>query len=293
MRHLLGLIDPAIIVFAPYFLAVLVAGLVGGLSSGLVALLLGALSAWWSFLPPTHAFFPIARDQAISLLIYCTAGAIFVAAAESHRRLLRHYYEREQFNGLIISELHHRLRNKLATVQAVLRRDLPHDDNLFGLIAGRLAAIARTDELILRSDDEGAEIGDIVKSELGPYGPSRIAVMGNPIVLPPTLALSLTLVLHELATNAAKYGALSTSQARLDVNWTINNSHVQLMWMESGGPAVRYPAHKGFGSELFQRALLPFHGRLEPEFMPDGFRCNIVFAVPRDRRTAFAFKARR
>jgi two-component sensor histidine kinase len=109
-------------------------------------------------------------------------------------------------------------------------------------------------------------------------------------VLPPTLALSLTLILHELLTNAAKYGALSRALSRIDVNWTVEDAQVQLMWTESGGPAVHSPNHKGFGSELFQRALVPFHGKVEPEFAPDGLKCKIVFALPRDRRATYGFK---
>jgi len=292
-RHLLGLIDPAIIVFAPYFPAVLAATLIGGLSSGLVALVLGGLSAWWSFLPPSHAFFPIARDEAISLLVYCATGTIIVIAAESHRRLSSYYYERENFNQLIIGELQHRLRNKLATVQAVLGRDLRNNNDLWNEIAGRLAAIGRTDELILKSENTNVEIVEIINNELRPYGnTSQIRVTGGSLVLPPMLALSLTLIVHELSTNAAKYGALSSPLARVDVNWTVDDDQVQVMWTESGGPSVHSPNHKGFGSELFARALVPFHGKVEPEFAPGGLKCKIVFVFPRDRRAGLGFKRR-
>lgn len=284
-RHLLGLIDPAVVVFAPYFPAVLAATLVGGLSSGLFALALSALSAWWSFLPPTHALLPIAPNEAASLLIYCAAAGIVIVAAESHRRLLRHYYEKENFNRLLIRELQHRLRNKLATVQAMLRCGLRDDIDLWSVVAARLEAIARTDELLLRSSDKSVDFAEIVDNELKPYGMgSRVRLAGGPLVLPPMLALSLTLVVHELATNAVKYGALSTPFARIDVDWKVHDSEVQVKWNESGGPAVHRPTHKGFGSELLQRALLPFHGSVEPEFAPDGMRCRIAFVLPHDRR---------
>jgi two-component sensor histidine kinase len=293
-RHLLGFIDPAITVFAPYFAAVLAATLIGGLPSGLVALVLGGLSAWWSFLPPTHTLFPIAPDEAGSLLIYCATGAIIIITAESHRRLLRRYYERENFNQLIISELQHRLRNKLTMVQAILGRDLRNNKDLWNEITGRLAAIGRTDELIFKSGGKGVEITEIVNNELRPYGiPSQIRLTGESLVLPPTLALSLTLILHELSTNAAKYGALSRALSRIDVNWTVEDAQVKLMWTESGGPAVHSPNHKGFGSELFQRALVPFHGKVEQEFASDGLKCKIVFALPRDRRATYGFRRRR
>lgn len=284
-RHLLGLIDPAIIVFAPYFPAALVATLIAGLSSGVITLLLGAVSAWWSFIPPSHAFFPLTQDHAISLVIYCAAGALIIIAAESHRRLLRRHYEREHFDQLIIGELQHRLRNKSATVQAVLRQQLHNDDELWRAVAGRLAAIARTDELMLRSGGKGIAIADIVRSELEPYGlAARIRLAGDAVIVPSTVALSLMLVVHELSTNAAKYGALSTPQARVDVDWRCENGRVQILWRESGGPPVRKPSHKGFGLELFRQALMPFHGTVEPDFAPDGFTCRVSFALLRERR---------
>lgn len=283
-RHLLGLIDPAVVVFAPYFPAALVATLIGGLSSGLITLLLGGVSAWWSFIPPSHAFFPLTPDQAINLVIYCASGALIIVAAESHRRQRRRHYERENFDRMIIGELQHRLRNKVATVQAVLRQQLRNDGDLWRAVAGRLAAIARTDDLMLKSRDRGVEIIDIVRSELEPYGaPARVRLAGDTVVVPPTLALSLMLIVHELSTNAAKYGALSSPQAHVDINWTYDGSRVQLFWVESGGPPVHKPNRKGFGFELFRQALMPFHGTVEPEFSPDGFMCRIAFALPRGR----------
>jgi two-component sensor histidine kinase len=283
-RHPLGLIDPATIVFAPYFIALLAATFIGGLLSGIVALILGGLSAWWPFLPPTHALFPISQYEAINLLIYFSTGTIIIIVTESHRRFSRHYYEQERFNHLIISELQHRLRNKLATVQAVLGCYLRNSNGLRNEITGRLAAIGRTDELILKGESHGVEIAEIVTNEFQPYeAHSRIRLTGGSLLLPPMLALSLTLIIHELLTNAAKYGALSHQSGRISVTWTVDDTHVQVMWSERGRPAVHGPHHEGFGSELFHRALVPFHGTVKPEFTPDGFKCKIFFVLPCDR----------
>jgi two-component sensor histidine kinase len=290
-RHLLGLIDPATGVFAPYFPAVLAATLIAGFSSGLVALVLSTLSAWWSFLPPSHALLPLATNEAVSLLIFCVAAAIVVVAAEGHRRLLRSYYQKEQFNRLLVRELQHRPRNNLAVVQAVLRCDLRDDADLWRHIAGRLGAIARADELLQRSNDKGAEMAEIVNNELGPYAArSRIMLAGDPLVLPPMLALSLTLIMHELSTNAVKYGALSNSSGRIGVAWKVDRGQVQLIWNECGGPAARRPTHYGFGSELLQRLLVPFHGSVEREFASDGMRCVIAFGLPRNRHLPFGVR---
>ena len=289
-RHLLGLVDPRTIVFLPYFLAVLGATLFGGLLPGLVALILSGLSAWWSFLPPAHAFFPVTHHDATSLLIYYAIGAIFVVAAERHRKLLRQYHEQDHFSQLIISELRHRLRNKLATAQAVLTFHLRAGDALRDEIAGRLSAIERTDEFIFLNQNKSVEISQIVESEFRPYGGhSRIKVTGDSVLLPPTLALPLTLIIHELLTNAAKYGPLSHHLGRIDVTWTADDARVQIIWRESGGLPIPGPHHRGSGSELFQRALAPFRGTVDLEFAPDGLKCTIFFVLPRESRAASAF----
>jgi two-component sensor histidine kinase len=111
--------------------------------------------------------------------------------------------------------------------------------------------------------------------------------MGGSLVIPQMLALPLTLIVHELSTNSAKYGALSSPSARININWSVDDARGQMIWTESGGPAVHSPNHKGFGSELFARALAPFHGKVEPEFAPDGFKCRITFALPSSDRAAF------
>ena len=242
-------------------------------------------------MPPNLAFFPITPDKTINLLVYCAISAIIIFAAEDHRRLLGQHYERENFNQLIIGELQHRLRNKLATVQAILGRDFRSDNDISNQIAGRLAAIGRADELILKSANRGVEIAEIVTNELQPYGnPSQIRPTGGSLVIPPVLALPLTLIVHELSTNAAKYGALTNPSARIDVNWTVDGTRVQVLWTESGGPAVHTPNHEGFGSELFARALVSFHGKVVSEFAPDGLKCKVIFFLPGSDRTAFGVK---
>jgi two-component sensor histidine kinase len=94
--------------------------------------------------------------------------------------------------------------------------------------------------------------------------------------------VTLALVLHELATNAAKYGALSVPQGRLVISWQTGGRDLTIDWIESGGPPVRLPSRQGFGGKLFQSALAPYHGRVHCEFEPIGLRCRISLTLLAD-----------
>ena len=287
MRYGLGFVlsDPSTIVFEAYYPAILIATLVGGAAAGAFALVVSGLYAWWAFMPPHYAFLFVNADQGIKLLVYATAGSLVLAAAESYRRLAHLYYETEHRNRLVIDELNHRVRNKLATVQAILGFELKDNKEVWDAISRRLAAIIKTDDLIIESNGRGAELADILKAELLPYGDtalSRTACNGDPIMLPPKLAVSLALVLHELATNAAKYGALSVPDGRIAINWTADSERIEMSWVESGGPRVSPPSRQGFGSKLFRVALEPFAGRVEHHFDAGGLRCDIAWTLPKD-----------
>jgi two-component sensor histidine kinase len=103
---------------------------------------------------------------------------------------------------------------------------------------------------------------------------SRISIEGPEIILPPKLALTMSLLFHELATNAAKYGALSDSVGKISIHWSHSDPWVDLEWRESGGPPVARPRHRGFGSRLFLRALDQFDGHVEATFAPTGLVCK-------------------
>jgi two-component sensor histidine kinase len=120
---------------------------------------------------------------------------------------------------LAVEELGHRLKNKLAMIQSIVCYQLRELPDLRNEIINRLVALSRTDDLIMSMEGEGARIGDIFSSELGPYGLSRTSVHGPDFSLPPRFAWMMALVVHELATNAAKYGALSTAGGKVTIRW--------------------------------------------------------------------------
>jgi two-component sensor histidine kinase len=101
-------------------------------------------------------------------------------------------------------------------------------------------------------------------------------------LLPAKLAASVALIVHELTTNAAKYGALSLPDGCIDVHWEADGDRVEVSWIESGGPPVIAPTRQGFGSRLFEKALSAFHGRVERFFEPAGLKCIFTFSLPQD-----------
>jgi two-component sensor histidine kinase len=288
VRLIFWLFRPDLVVFATYYPAVLAATLIGGWQAGILAQVVGGFVAWLYFdpslRPPTQSL----DEQIVAFSLYGLSTGFIVWAAERYRHVLRRLDEEQHYRRLVVDELRHRLRNKLAVVQAVLGHELRAHEDVRVKITERLKALARTDELLLRQDHEVVDLHEILRVELSLYGNACVSLKGEPVGLPPKLAAALTLVFHELATNAAKYGALKLPEGRVSIAWQLESSSLRLEWRESGGPPVAPPTRSGFGTGLFRRALDPFHGRIDTRFEPAGLRCEIQLEVPRASPTAHA-----
>ena len=125
-----------------------------------------------------------------------------------------------------------------------------------------------------------ADLRDILQAELKPHGEARIATQGEPVALAPELARALTLVFHELTTNAAKYGALSRPEGRLLVRWHGLADRVRINWIESGGPPVAPTHERGFGMTLLENVLDSYQSTVDIDFRSDGVVCDISLALP-------------
>jgi two-component sensor histidine kinase len=192
------------------------------------------------------------------------------AVAEGMRDASSQLRAEERFRQLAVEELAHRLRNKVATIQAILSFPLRDHPDLRDAIIGRLRALSATDQLIIDTQGRGADLGTIIKAELGPYEASRIVAEGPDVFLAPKLALTIALVFHELATNAAKYGAFSNDSGRVSISWSVTEDLLNLEWRERDGPSVSEPEHQGFGAQLIGSALGAFSGTAEIRFEPTG-----------------------
>lgn len=203
------------------------------------------------------------------------------------RRIEAANLERErsyQQERLLMAELDHRVKNTLASISALISQTSRGADSLDGFANGlnrRIQSMAKAHSLLTKSRWEGVSLINLIREEVEHFeeGGSGVAMIGGPeVVLAPKAALSLSLALHELATNAAKYGALSAPGGRVTVKWSLTgDDDLSLHWRESGGPSVRPPTRKGFGTTLIQRALkMETGGRSDLRFEPGGVECDIL-----------------
>jgi len=191
--------------------------------------------------------------------------------------------ERQQ--QILVAELNHRVKNTLAIVQSIahqtFRKGSPPGDAISGF-EGRLSALAAAHNLLTAQNWEAASIEAVVGAALAPFcSPDRCDIDGPEIALPPQTAVSLSLAVHELATNAAKYGALSNSSGRVSIEWRIDSERIELWWRERGGPPVESPTKAGFGTKMIKRTLAAeFRGEVELDFASDGLTCRVVGPLP-------------
>jgi two-component sensor histidine kinase/CheY-like chemotaxis protein len=184
---------------------------------------------------------------------------------------------------LLAREVDHRARNALAIVQAIVR--LGRADTTQDYIAsveGRIRALAQTHELLSQSRWQGADMLRLVNEEISPYrtrSGARIAVVGPSVILAPEKAQTMALALHELATNAAKYGALSNIEGEVGVRWEVGAGRLTLRWTELKGPGVTEPRHRGFGMKIITAGIAQqAGGEVRFDWQPAGLICTLSLA---------------
>ncbi len=201
-----------------------------------------------------------------------------VAIAGASRDLTERKQAEEQ-QRLLLNELNHRIKNTFATIQAIttqtLRtaRDLPSAREA---LDHRIRSLAQAHDLLTARAWTGANLMDVVMRALRAFTPDKVKIAGTAIDVPPRHALALSMALHELATNAIKYGALSCPGGRVDVQWRVQEGMLHLDWEESGGPPVAAPTQKGFGSRLLKLVIRDLDGETKLSYDPAGLRCSIT-----------------
>ena len=280
----LGLISRDSQVFTTFYPAVLFAALLGGVGTGMYAAVLSGLVVWWAFMAPPMTFLLRTSGQVGSELIYFVACLLIVWAADHYRSLTKRLKDEEHFRKLTVEELTHRLKNKIATIQSIISFQLRDDPQTREAIIGRLSALSATDDLILEAQGQGARLRQILVAELGPYEVSRITIAGPVILLSPKLATTMALLVHELATNAAKYGALSRATGQVAISWSLCDGRLNFEWRERGGPVVSTPTKTGFGMRLLSQALTQFGGVVETKFETTGLVCKISITTSDDTK---------
>lgn len=188
----------------------------------------------------------------------------------------------EELQRLLVNELNHRVKNTLATVQAIVSYTLhraPDLQSAHDKLNQRIASLARVHDLLTMSNWAGANLRDVVDRALEPFAPAQLDIAGPSVEISSAHTLALSLGLHELATNAAKYGALSAPDGRVQVHWASAPGKLKLNWRESGGPRVSPPLRRGFGSRLLENAIARDLGETKLEYRPEGVRCEFTVVV--------------
>ena len=276
----ISLASREIVVFAPYYSATLVAALFAGAEAGGFAAILGGAVASRLFVPPEWNVALLTWQSLSNWILYGLSSLVIIFVAESHLALLRRLHDEQEKCRLIAHEMAHRMKNLVANVQAIVALTLRDEKELRYAVCGRLDALAATNGLLMRSGWRSASLVSMLADELRPYGLARIRWNGPDVQCPPDVALVLTMVIHELATNAGKYGALSRPDGEIDIAWEQVAGRLQFDWIERSGAQIQAPVRNGFGTALLHSSLDQFQGHIDRRFGPNGMSCRFSLTIP-------------
>jgi PAS domain S-box-containing protein len=191
----------------------------------------------------------------------------------------------EERQRLLINELNHRVKNTLAVVQSIAQQTLRSEGTASAAreaMEGRLAALSAAHDVLTRESWAAASLGEIVRNAVSPFcDESRCTITGSDLHLSPRTAVAVALAVHELGTNAAKYGALSNEAGSVSVSWSVGDERLRFVWQETGGPPVVQPSRRGFGSRLIERGIASeFGGTANLVFDPAGLIFELDAPVP-------------
>jgi two-component sensor histidine kinase len=269
--------------FSLYLPAVLLTTVFGGVRVGVWTAVLGAVLGYTVDFEGA----PTGLARIALLAIYIVIASLSIWAALHYRTTALYYRDlsaklqrEENYRKLLVGELSHRLKNTLASVHAIVHQVLRDQPEVWAAVDRRLRALGATDDLISRSDRAGCDIVELLRLEIAPYGEQRVTLLGKPLHIPPKLAVCLGLMFHELATNAAKYGALSTPNGFLQISWRMVGDRLSVIWDENNGPPVTKPEKTGFGTKLLASAVRPFDGQVQTDYLAAGLHCIISCKIP-------------
>lgn len=273
--------DAPFVIFFPFVaLAAAVGGVTGGASSLIVATIVAVT------LRPNFGlafFWPLAA--------FWVTGALIVGLLAALAKTIRDLRSSEA--GLasakaqlqtIVGELAHRNRNSLFVIMSIVSqsaKDAPSASEAARIINSRLEALLRAQDLLAQSESGTIGLKALLHEALKPFGLERFDVAGaGEVMMATDVGVGLGLVFHELATNAVKHGALSSPTGRIFIEWEASDETAHLAWRETGGPPVCQPARRGFGSRLFEVALVPQGGKAERRFETTGLICELTIPAP-------------
>lgn len=278
IRWLLGMWFGATLYFVAFFPAVIIAALFAGFWPGMLALALSVAIGLAIFVP-ANVIAGLSASFLANLFIYIAAGFCTVWLGHLFRSALRELQVEQAQRELILKEVEHRARNMGALGAAIVQFSLKDNKEAADRINSRMRALQATNDLITRAPKLEPDIESIIRHELAPYDISRCALRGGRLPLRADIARAVGLVVHELTTNAVKYGALSVHSGRVHVDWAQAGDTIELNWKENGVQNGEKPTRVGFGTKLIEATVSGLNGSIERTFGEEEFSCRITLRM--------------
>lgn len=280
LRYGFGYFNPDLVPYAAYFPAVLAVALFAGVPAAVATTLLSIISVAWLFGPEGS----LTRLEVLNAGLFVLACAVIVVLAEAYRQLVEHYRLQETQKNLMVRELDHRGKNTFSVVESIVLQTLAHDPDTAKVITDRIRAVSSTNDIISQAADLQPDLHTLIRAKFKPFGEFRASLKGDDVRLPADAARNLSLVFHELVTNAIKHGALSRPEGRVEISWSFDDTHLTIDWVERGGPPTSPPEQRGFGSRLVTGCMKSLGGKVDAAFPDEGLECRLQ--IPHGRMAA-------
>jgi two-component sensor histidine kinase len=263
--------------FATYFPAILAAGLLAGIPAAVGVTITSTIIARLLFVPSYLHASSQNYGELVDFLMYLVSAALTISFAHYFRVVLKRLHKRNLTNEILAKELQHRSKNVCAAIDVIVRKSLADDPERASKVFGRIKAMMHANELLTASQPQLLTVKQLLLEAFAPYGDDRLQAFGPEITLNPDTARHLILLVHELVTNALKYGSLSRLNGRVLADWREDGDAIVLAWKEIGGPRIESPQRVGFGSHLMTACIKALSGAMQQKFEPDGFSCSVTF----------------
>jgi two-component sensor histidine kinase len=274
------------LMFVAYLPAILATGLLAGIPAAVGVTLVSTLIIWFVFTLPHLQLTTLPHGILLGFAMYLIAAVFTIYFAHCCRIVLRRLNERNRTNELLTRELQHRNRNIFTIIEVIVQKTLSADPENANKIFGRIRSIMYANDRLTGEKPQLLTLKSLLLQAFEPYGTDRIVADGPDVIIAPDTARNLILLINELVTNAAKYGALSNGAGRVFVRWRHDGGRVTLSWKEVGGPNVTATNKQGFGSQLIAISAKALSGAMRSEFSVDGFACSLTFPLSPPRHAA-------
>jgi two-component sensor histidine kinase len=276
LRFVIGLFEQGVVYFALFYPAVVIATLLSGYRVGLFALALSVIAVWFLFLPPPFSFALKEMAAYLNTVLFTASSALLIWLSNSYRNAVNHLREEKLFRDLLLEEVRHRSRNSVAVAKTIVDNTLKSDPQTAATINGRLATLLSADSLLMEETGAGERLQTVLNNELSPYGTDQVIATGSDIILPARHARAWALIVHELATNAVKYGALSYPDGRVLITWLRVGENLDFWWVETGrSDETEAPTSGGFGTKLIDAMVKSLGGTITRTIEREGLKCSI------------------